>query len=79
MKLRGKCLLAAKTGRGDDPETSTVSRSDFGIAMAEVGIIGASQSGGQDDAEVLDRLFTMYDKTGELTFICSHNKVFECC
>ena len=66
LNLREKCLIVARTGKGDQPNISTVARSDFLVAMAEIGIAHADLSSvqGNNDAEVIDRLFTMFDDTG---------------
>jgi len=66
MNLRDKCFLVARKGKGDNPNMSTISRSDFLVAMAEIGIAHTdlSSAQGSNDNEVIDRLFTMFDFTG---------------
>ena len=76
INLRDKCLKAAVTGEGDNPDMSTVSRSDFSIAMAEIGISGTNLTPGgtgHDDGEIIDRLFTMFDKTGRTLIMYCHD------
>lgn len=66
MSLRDKCLLVARTGKGDDPDVRTVSRGDFDLAMAELSFSNdTDKENDHADIDVIDRLFTMFDKTGD--------------
>lgn len=58
IQLREKCCSVAAKGLCDEPATYTISRADFLFCVTEVGIPD------NIDGEVLDRLFTMFDKTG---------------
>uniref|UniRef100_A0A6U3NZ21 EF-hand domain-containing protein n=1 Tax=Ditylum brightwellii TaxID=49249 RepID=A0A6U3NZ21_9STRA len=68
-ELRDRCIELSKvpsltglddsTVSNDTPKNPLITSRDFRIAMAEVGVSE------EMDAEVLDRLFTMWDKTGD--------------
>lgn len=63
LELRDASLVYASTGSADPssggPTSPTIDRKDFIIAMNEVGIMA------ETDVDVLDKLFTMADRTGE--------------
>mmetsp|Transcript_4711 Transcript_4711/g.9156 ORF Transcript_4711/g.9156 Transcript_4711/m.9156 type:complete len:207 (-) Transcript_4711:167-787(-) len=63
LELRDASLVYASTGSADPssdgPSSPMIYRSDFIIAMNEVGISA------ETDVDVLDKLFTMADRTGE--------------
>lgn len=58
LELRDACLAYTVTGEGGDPSLSTISRRDFHKAMSEAAVP-------KSDREILDGLFTMWDKVGD--------------
>eukprot|EP00566_Odontella_aurita_P028096 CAMPEP_0113525642 /NCGR_PEP_ID=MMETSP0015_2-20120614/283_1 /TAXON_ID=2838 /ORGANISM="Odontella" /LENGTH=189 /DNA_ID=CAMNT_0000423847 /DNA_START=541 /DNA_END=1110 /DNA_ORIENTATION=+ /assembly_acc=CAM_ASM_000160 len=58
LELRDACLAYTVTGEGGDPTLSTICRRDFHKAMSKADVP-------KTDREILDGLFTMWDKVGE--------------
>eukprot|EP00567_Pseudictyota_dubia_P009846 CAMPEP_0197452212 /NCGR_PEP_ID=MMETSP1175-20131217/31476_1 /TAXON_ID=1003142 /ORGANISM="Triceratium dubium, Strain CCMP147" /LENGTH=194 /DNA_ID=CAMNT_0042985163 /DNA_START=177 /DNA_END=758 /DNA_ORIENTATION=- len=58
LELRDACLTYTVRGDGEDPTLSTLSRRDFHKAMSEARVP-------KPDREILDGLFTMWDKVGD--------------
>lgn len=59
IDLRDRCVSLSSTGKGNDPTVETISRRDFRRAMKESAVAE------DNDGEVLDRLFTMWDRSGD--------------
>jgi len=63
LKLRDECLSRSVSGGGgiddeDEDDSLTISRTDFHKSMSEAGVP-------KSDRDILDGLFTMWDKTGD--------------